>query len=169
LVVRLIFPYFPANPVHQVIQPLNWPEGPKRMFGYILHVLVDAGIIVLLSRVMPQIQVKDFTTAVIVAVLLGLLSFFLGWIIQLPFNLVTLFLLRGIVRIIVTALILKLIDSFLDSFNIQGFWPAIVIAVAVAVVGGIFDGMSPSRSQYRETRTYRQSSQHWVIPTPTRA
>ncbi len=138
------------------------------MLYYILHVLADAAVIVLLARFLPQIQVKDFTTAVIVAVLLGLLSFLLGWLIKLPLNLVTLFLLRGIVRIVVTAVILKLIDMLLPSFNIQGFWPALVIAVAVAVVGSVFDELEESKKVQKTTTTYPQTSQQVVTPMLTR-
>ena len=96
----------------------------------ILHLLLDAAVIFGLAYLMPQIDVKNFGTAILIAVLLGLLNFFIGWLIRFPLNLVTFFLLTGLVRIIVTALLLKLIDNFLDSFTIVGFWPALVIALA---------------------------------------
>ncbi|MCX6217136.1 phage holin family protein [Spirosoma sp.] len=111
----------------------------------ILHLLLDAAVIFGLAYLMPQVDVKNFGTAILIAVLLGLLNFFLGWIIRFPLNLVTFFLLTGIVRIIVTALILKLIDSFMDSFTIVGFWPALVIALAVAVAGTLIDRSAPTQ------------------------
>ncbi|SOD93593.1 phage holin family protein [Spirosoma fluviale] len=111
----------------------------------ILHVLLDAAVIFGLAYLMPQVDVKNFGTAILIAVLLGLLNFFLGWIIRFPLNLVTFFLLTGIVRIIVTAVILKLIDSFMDSFTIAGFWPALVIALAVAVAGTLIDRSAPTQ------------------------
>ncbi len=164
----MIFQFFPANLIYySFINPKIGQLARKPMLYYILHVLADAAVIVVLSRLMPQIQVKDFTTAIIVAVLLGLLSFFLGWIIKLPLNLVTLFLLRGVVRIVVTAVILKLIDMLLDSFKIEGFWPAVVIAVAVAIVGYFFDGMTAKQST-RTTTTYQRTSSVSVAPMLTR-
>ncbi|GAB3020296.1 phage holin family protein [Spirosoma pulveris] len=111
----------------------------------ILHLLLDAAVIFGLAYLMPQVDVKNFGTAILIAVLLGLLNFFLGWIIRFPLNLVTFFLLTGIVRIIVTAVILKLIDSFMDSFTIVGFWPALVIALAVAVAGTLIDRSAPTQ------------------------
>ncbi|GAA4452045.1 hypothetical protein GCM10023189_14810 [Nibrella saemangeumensis] len=107
--------------------------------NFILHLLLDAAIIFGLAYVMPQVEVKNFGTALIVAVLLALLNFLIGWIFRFPLNLVTFFLLTGIVRIIVTAIILKLIDKMLPSFRIDGFWPALVIAIVVAVVGVLID------------------------------
>lgn len=111
----------------------------------LLHLLLDAAVIFGLAYFMPQIDVKNFGTAILIAVLLGLLNFFVGWLIRFPLNLVTFFLLTGIVRILVTAVLLKLIDRFLDSFTIVGFWPALVIAIAVAVAGTLIDRSAPTQ------------------------
>jgi putative membrane protein len=111
----------------------------------ILHLLLDAAVIFGLAYVMPQVDVKNFGTALIIAVLLGLLNFLVGWVIRFPLNLFTFFLLTGIVRIIVTALLLKLIDKFMDSFTIVGFWPALLIALAVAVAGTLIDRSAPTQ------------------------
>lgn len=111
----------------------------------ILHLLLDAAVIFGLAYVMPQVDVKSFGTALLIAVLLGLLNFFVGWLIRFPLNLVTFFLLTGIVRILVTAVLLKLIDGFLKDFTIVGFWPALVIALAVAVAGGLIDRSAPTQ------------------------
>ncbi|WP_018619649.1 phage holin family protein [Spirosoma luteum] len=110
----------------------------------ILHVLLDAAVIFGLAYFLPQIDVKSFGTAIVIALVLGLLNFLVGWVIRFPLNLVTFFLLTGIVRIIVTALLLKLIDRFMDSFTIVGFWPALVIAVSVAIAGMLIDRSAPT-------------------------
>ncbi|MBC3787846.1 phage holin family protein [Spirosoma utsteinense] len=111
----------------------------------ILHLLLDAAVIFGLAYLLPQVDVKSFGTALLIAVLLGLLNFFVGWVIRFPLNLVTFFLLSGIVRIIVTAILLKLIDKFMDSFTIVGFWPALLIAIAVAVAGTLIDRSAPTQ------------------------
>ncbi len=119
----------------------------------ILHLLLDAAVIFGLAYIMPQVDVKNFGTALLIAVLLGLLNFFIGWIIRFPLNLVTFFLLTGIIRIVVTAILLKLIDSFLDSFTIVGFWPALVIALAVAVAGTLIDRSAPTQQRVQSGYT----------------
>ncbi len=111
----------------------------------ILHLLIDAAIIFGLAYLMPQITVKSFGTALLIAVLLGLLNFFIGWIIRFPLNLVTFFLLSGLVRVIVTAIMLKVIDKLMNSFHIDGFWPALVIAIAVALAGSLIDHEAPTQ------------------------
>lgn len=115
----------------------------------ILHLLIDAAVIFGLAYFMPQITVKSFGTAFLIAVLLGLLNFFIGWIIRFPLNLVTFFLLSGLVRVIVTAILLKLIDKFMDGFRIDGFWPALVIAIAVAIAGSLIDRQAPTQEMVK--------------------
>lgn len=117
----------------------------------ILHLLVDAAVIFGLAYIMPQVDVKNFGTALLIAILLGLLNFFVGWIIRFPLNLVTFFLLTGIIRIVVTAILLKLIDKLMDSFTIVGFWPALVIALAVAVAGMLIDRSAPNEVMVEST------------------
>lgn len=106
----------------------------------ILHLLLDAAVIFGLAYLMPQVDVKSFGTALLIAVILAVLNFLVGWLIRFPLNLITFFLLTGIVRIVVTAILLKIIDKMMGSFTIVGFWPALVIAIAVAVIGGLVDG-----------------------------
>ena len=120
----------------------------------ILHLLIDAAVIFGLAYLMPQVDVKSFGTAVIIAVVLALLNFFVGWLFRFPLNLVTLFLLTGLVRIVVTALLLKLIDKMMSSFTIVGFWPALVIAVVVAIVGAMVDGALAPTPEVERAREY---------------
>lgn len=127
----------------------------------ILHLLLDAAVIFGLAYLMPQVDVKSFGTALLIAVILAVLNFLVGWLIRFPLNLVTFFLLTGIVRIVVTAILLKLIDKLMGSFTIVGFWPALVIAVSVAVVGALVDGaLAPSE------KVIEQRQQEVMLLTP---
>lgn len=130
-------------------------QSPARM-NFILHLLLDAAVIFGLAYIMPQVDVKSFGTALLIAFLLAVLNYFVGWIIRIPLNLVTLFLLTGLVRLVVTAIILKLIDKFMDSFTIVGFWPALVIALAVAVAGTLIDRSAPPKKTVETGRVVMQ-------------
>ena len=116
-----------------------------------LHLLVDAAVIAGLAALLPQVVVRNFGTAVLIALLLGLLNFVIGWVIRFPLNLVTFFLLTGLVRLLVTALLLKLIDGWLTDFTIAGFWPALLIAFAVSVAGSLIDDQAPVPPRYVES------------------
>lgn len=107
--------------------------------NFIFHLLLDAAVIFGLAYIMPQVEVKSFTTALLVALLLAVLNFFLGWLLYYPLHAITFFMMPFIVRLVVTALLLKLVDKVMGSFTIAGFWPALVIALAVALVGMLID------------------------------
>jgi putative membrane protein len=106
---------------------------------FIVNLLVGAGVLILMSYIMPSIRVKSFGTALWVAFLVGILNATIGFLIRLPFNLVTLFLLEFLVRLIVTAIIIKLVDKLVSNFEVKGFWPAVVIAIAMAIAGTLVD------------------------------
>lgn len=105
----------------------------------ILSLLIDAAIIFGLAYVLPQVDVKSFGTALLVAIVLGLLNATVGWVLTGIGNLLTLGLLKFAIRLVVTALLLKLVDKLFSGLTIQGFWPALVIALAVAIAGAVLD------------------------------
>lgn len=106
---------------------------------FIINLLVSAGVILLLSYMMPSVHVKSFWTALWVAFLIGIFNATIGLLLGFVFNLFTLFLLRIIISLIVTALMIKLVDMLVSNFKVDGFWPALVIAIvtvlAIAAVG----------------------------------
>ncbi|MFC5270233.1 phage holin family protein [Adhaeribacter terreus] len=109
------------------------------MIEFIVNLLVSAGVLVLLAYMMPQIEVKSFKTALWVAFLIGILNATIGLLMRFPLNLVTLFFLEFLVRLIVTAIVIKLVDKMVSNFKVHGFWPALVIAVALAAAGTLVD------------------------------
>ncbi|WP_225307105.1 phage holin family protein [Adhaeribacter soli] len=102
------------------------------MIEFIVSLLVSAGVILLMAYLLPSVTVKSFGTALWVAILIGILNATVGWLLRFPMNLVTFFLLEFVVRLIVTAIMIKLADKLVRNFEVRGFWPAIVIAIALA-------------------------------------
>jgi putative membrane protein len=109
--------------------------------GFIIHLLVDAGIVYILAYLMPQVQIRDYKAAIWVALLVGLLNATIGWVFGAFLNIITLGLFAAIVRLFVTAVVIKIADKLVRKFEVKGFLPAIVIAVAIAVVGYFIDSM----------------------------
>ncbi|WP_187260686.1 phage holin family protein [Pontibacter beigongshangensis] len=100
---------------------------------FIVNLLISAGVIVLLAYILPSVHVKSFWTALWVAFLIGLLNATIGWILGGILNLVTFFLLDAIVGLIVTTLMIKLVDKLVRNFKVDGFLPALIIAIATAL------------------------------------
>ncbi|WP_026464520.1 phage holin family protein [Adhaeribacter aquaticus] len=115
---------------------------------FIINLLVSAGVLLLLSYAMPQIHVKSFATALWVALLIGIFNATIGFLLRLPLNLVTLFLLQFVVRLIVTAVIIKIVDKLVRNFKVDGFWPALILAIALAIASTLVDRARTDESEY---------------------
>lgn len=102
---------------------------------FIIELLVNAAIIMLLAHFLPTIIIKNYGTAILVALIVGLLNATIGAVLRFPLNLLTLGLLSFFVRLIVTAIVIKLADKLLKDFEIKGFSPALIMALALAIDG----------------------------------
>ncbi|MEI6949432.1 phage holin family protein [Paraflavisolibacter sp. H34] len=106
---------------------------------FILELLFNAVVLLLLSRVLSSVHVRDFGTAVGVALVVALLNATIGALIRFPLNLVTFFLLSFLVRLFVTALMIKLADKLFRGFEVASFTTALLMAVVLAIAGTLFD------------------------------
>ena len=102
---------------------------------FIIELLVNAGIILLLSHFLPTIIIRNFGTAILVALVIGLLNATIGTVIRFPLNLLTLGLLSFVIRLLVTAVVVKIADAIFAGFEIKGFTPALILAFALAIDG----------------------------------
>ena len=106
---------------------------------FIINLLISAGVLILMAYILPQVTVRSFLTALWVAILIGLLNATVGWLLRAIGNLFTLFLLSFIIRLVVTAIVIKIADKLVRGFEVRGFWPALVIAIALAIASTLFD------------------------------
>ena len=108
---------------------------------FIIHLLINAAIVFIVAYIMPSVHIKSFGAAIWVALLLGILNATVGLLLRLPLNILTLGLLSFFIRLIITAVIIKLVDKLVRKFEVKGFMPALVIAIALAVGGTILDNL----------------------------
>ena len=112
---------------------------------FIINLLISAGVLMLMAYIMPQVHIKSFLTALWVALLIGILNATVGLLLRFVGNLFTLFLLSFIIKLIVTAIVIKLADKLTRNFEVKGFWPALVIAIALAIASTIVDSTRADR------------------------
>ena len=92
---------------------------------------------ILLIGLLPGIEVAGFWLAVLAAAILGLLNMFikpLVILITLPINIISL----GLFTFIINALLLYAVAGLLDGIAITGFWWAVLGALIISFVRGIF-------------------------------
>lgn len=98
----------------------------------LLRILITSALVMIFSYVMKGVEVDEFTTALIVAVVLGLLNFFVKPILLLftfPLTILTL----GLFYFVVNAMIILLCDYFVDGFDVNGFWNALLFSIVLSL------------------------------------
>jgi putative membrane protein len=106
---------------------------------FILNLLVSAGVLMLLAYLMPSVEIKSFGTAIIVAILIGLLNATVGFLLRLPLNILTLGLLSFFVKLLVSAIVIKIVDALVGGFKVQGFLAALLLAAGIALASTLID------------------------------
>jgi putative membrane protein len=95
--------------------------------------IVNALALLALPYVVPTIQVAGFGTALLVAVVLGLINALLRpllVLLTLPVTLLTL----GLFIFVINALLFQLAGSLIDGFQVGGFWSALLGSIAYSLI-----------------------------------
>jgi len=102
----------------------------------IIRLLLTAVAVIILSKILPGVEVVNFTSAIIVAVVLALLNAILKpilVILTLPITIVTL----GLFLLVINAGIILLADELLGGFAVNGFWIALLFSLLLSVLQSI--------------------------------
>ena len=102
------------------------------MLRAIIDVLVTAGLLFALASAMPGVRLKSYGTAVIVALVYGLLSFFLGTLIGMILF-IPMFLSLGLLGLLINALMLWLTDKLVEDFEIDSVKTTLIMAVLLTI------------------------------------
>ncbi len=106
----------------------------------LLRWLLSAGALMLIAYYLPGIDVDGFYSALIAALVLGLVNAVIRPIISLltlPINLLTL----GLFGLIINALMFWLVSTVVKGFDVAGFWPAFLGALLMSILGWIIGGL----------------------------
>ncbi|MBO3097146.1 phage holin family protein [Gelidibacter pelagius] len=102
----------------------------------IIRVLLTAIAVVVLAKFLPGVEVAGFTSAIILAVLLGFLNAILKpilVILTLPITILTL----GLFLLVINACIILLADEFMGGFEVNGFWIALLFSVLLSFLQSV--------------------------------
>ncbi len=100
---------------------------------FILKWVVLSLILMFTAWLVPGIEVKNFGSAFLAAIVIGLLNAFIKpllMMVNLPVNALTL----GILALVVNALLLLLVSYVVPGFKINGFWPALIGVIVMTAV-----------------------------------
>ena len=98
--------------------------------------LLSALAIFLVANYVPGFSVNSFTTALVVALVLGIINAFIKpilLILTLPINILTL----GLFTFVINAFLLLVVSRLVPGFVIAGFVPALIGAVILWLISTI--------------------------------
>jgi putative membrane protein len=108
----------------------------------ILVWILNAVALLVVAYILPGISVASFGSALIAALVLGLLNMLVKPVLvllTLPITIVTL----GLFLIVLNALLFWLAGSILRGFQVTGFWWAVGGAILYSIISGLLSRIIP--------------------------
>ncbi|MGC4041308.1 MAG: phage holin family protein [Flavobacterium sp.] len=98
----------------------------------LIRIFITALLVMGIAYLMKGVIVDEFTTALTVAIVLGLLNFFVKPILVLFTLPITMFTF-GLFMLVINACMILLCDYFIDGFEIKSFWTAMLFSVILSI------------------------------------
>lgn len=106
----------------------------------LIRILVTSALVLLIAHFMPGVHVASFATALIVAIVLGLLNIFIKpilVILTLPVTILTL----GLFLLVINALMILLCTKIVGGFSVDTFWTALFFSIILSLLQSIMNGI----------------------------
>jgi putative membrane protein len=102
--------------------------------------LINTLALIAVAYLMPSISVSSFTTALIAALILGLVNAIIRPILillTLPATIVTL----GLFIFVINGLLFWFVGSFIQGFVVQGFWAGLIGSILFSIVSWLLSAL----------------------------
>ena len=100
---------------------------------WLLMWVFNAMALIAVAYLLPGIKVDGFTSALIAALILGLVNTLIRPVLvllTLPITVITL----GLFILVINGLLFWFVGTFIKGFTVGGFWPALFGAIAYSVI-----------------------------------
>jgi len=114
------------------------------MLRLLVNWVLSAIVLLVVARVVPGFEVSSFKSALIAAVVIGLINATLGLFLKIVTFPLTIFTL-GIFLLVINALMLLLASKFVPGFFVHGFGPAFWGALLLAILHMFLRWIMPKR------------------------
>jgi putative membrane protein len=107
----------------------------------LISLLLNTLALIVTDYIVPGLEIANFQTALLAAIVIGLLNTFIKPILlflTFPLTIMTL----GLFVFILNAVMLFITSFFIDGFNLSGWLPAILGAIVLSVVSTILSALA---------------------------
>jgi len=108
--------------------------------------ILNAVALLAVAYLLPGVNVASFGSALVAALVLGLLNMLVKpvlTVLTLPITVVTL----GLFLVVLNGLLFWLAGSIWSDFHVNGFWWAVLGAILYSLISGLLSKLIPSDSQ----------------------
>ena len=108
--------------------------------GIIIRLLITAVVAFGLTYVLSGVHIDSFTTAIVFAIILGILNLIVKPVLSilgLPLTIITL----GLFSLVINAAVVYLAVYFIDGMKIDGFGWALIFSIALSLSTSLLDGI----------------------------
>ena len=96
------------------------------------------------AYILPGVQVANFTTALVVALVMGIINAFIKpilLILTLPINILTL----GLFTFILNAVLILVVTKIVPGFTVDGFFWALILSIVLAAINFFLHSLNPAK------------------------
>jgi len=100
------------------------------------NILILSAAVFLVAHVIPGIRIKNYLTAVIVAIVYSVINYLFGWLLillSLPFIIITF----GLFKLVINAFLLWATDKLIADFEIKDFFTTFIAALCITLVDSL--------------------------------
>lgn len=102
----------------------------------LINILILSVAVFAVANFLPGIRIKNFGTAIIVAVVYSVINFIIGWflvLISLPFLIITF----GLFKLVINAGLLWITDKIIEDFEIKDLFTTFIAALCITLIDSI--------------------------------
>jgi putative membrane protein len=110
------------------------------MVGILIILLLNSIAVYVTSAILPGVKLENFMTALVVAVVLGLINTFIRPIVlllTLPINILTL----GLFTFVIMGFLTLVVTWIVPGFEVANFWWAMLFALVLAIINTFLSSM----------------------------
>jgi len=126
-------------------------QGDRFMLKLLLHWILSAIALLIVSRLVPGFVVQGIGPALIAALVIGLLNATLGFLLKIitfPLTVLTL----GLFLLVINGLMILVASGVVPGFKVYGMVPAFWGAVVLAILGVLFRYILKDSKDYPRSR-----------------
>jgi putative membrane protein len=114
--------------------------------NWIIRFLLNGLAVLLAAYLLPGVDVEDYGTALIVALVLSIANVIVKPILILftiPITILTL----GLFLLVINAIIILLADYLVDGFYVSGFWWALLFSLILSIFNSLFNDLANDKKK----------------------